>query len=199
MNEWLRQPGESAKDYDLFLKFRDIPPAERSLKELARRLNRHVSVLHRKYARWNWVGRSDQWDAEMQRLIDNKIKTTALESHNQQLTAAKGYFALCITAMQKLQAKMSKDDFNVSLLQMGASLKLCIEMLRTLMGTNISGGMMQELEKLNEQQAEEQAVKKAGAESTDVDQLAAILALMEETGVFAVRGTTDGVRPDGQS
>jgi hypothetical protein len=76
---WERQPGESAKAFAEFLRYRDTPAHERSLRALGSRGGaRPESVTGRHAAwsmQWNWVSRSLAWDSEQDRLL--RIKVTA--------------------------------------------------------------------------------------------------------------------------
>jgi hypothetical protein len=65
---WARQPGESAKAYAAFLQYRDLPPKhhdpyeQRSLANLARKLEVSITALQGWSADFGWVRRAAAWD-----------------------------------------------------------------------------------------------------------------------------------------
>jgi len=75
---WERQPGEPARAYGAFCIYRDLPPQERSLLAVARKLGyvrvtggRRPSVpgrIQEWSTRWRWVERAGAWDDEQDRL-----------------------------------------------------------------------------------------------------------------------------------
>jgi len=71
---WERLPGESAKAYEAFCIYRDLPPHERSLKAVAEKLggkrsgkSRALRPLERWSSRYRWVERAAAWDEEQDR------------------------------------------------------------------------------------------------------------------------------------
>lgn len=64
---WERLPGESAKAYEAFCKYRDMPPGERSLREVARRLGKSETLISRWSSQYRWVARVQAWDDEVDR------------------------------------------------------------------------------------------------------------------------------------
>jgi len=71
---WERLPGESAKAYEAFCIYRDLPPHERSLKAVAEKLggkrsgkSRALRPLERWSSRYRWVERAQAWDEEVDR------------------------------------------------------------------------------------------------------------------------------------
>jgi hypothetical protein len=82
---WERQPGESARAFAAFCLYRDLPPAERSLDEVCRRLahddgaalfrrssGAHPARRNGRVSAWSssfqWVARAQAWDQEKDRL-----------------------------------------------------------------------------------------------------------------------------------
>jgi hypothetical protein len=69
---WERQDGESARAYDLFRRYRDLPPRERSLARLVSDVGgaakgRRRGDVERLSARHEWVRRAGAWDDELDR------------------------------------------------------------------------------------------------------------------------------------
>jgi hypothetical protein len=61
---WDRLAGESAKAFDGFTKYRDLP-ADRTYQQVADLLHCNGSNVRRWAARWNWHSRARDWDIEM--------------------------------------------------------------------------------------------------------------------------------------
>lgn len=73
---WERQPGEPPKAYAAFCFYRDLPPAERSLRAVADKVYGNRSDRKRQQVpgqiakwstRWRWVERARAWDDEQDR------------------------------------------------------------------------------------------------------------------------------------
>ncbi|KPJ51536.1 MAG: hypothetical protein AMJ38_00215 [Dehalococcoidia bacterium DG_22] len=61
------QPGEPGTSFAGFVLYREMPPANRSLREVGRRLGRSESLIERYSSRWNWVERVRAWDKDQSR------------------------------------------------------------------------------------------------------------------------------------
>jgi hypothetical protein len=77
---WDRQPGESASAYAAFREYQW--QERRSVRDVARQLNKSVTLIGRWSTRWNWVARVAAFDADQDRK-----RTAALE--DERLTAAR--------------------------------------------------------------------------------------------------------------
>lgn len=64
---WERLPGESAKAFEAFRLYRDLPPSERSVREVARRLNKNLTTIAQWSSKYRWVERAQAWDDEVDR------------------------------------------------------------------------------------------------------------------------------------
>lgn len=62
------QPREPGTSFAGFVLYREMPPANRSLREVAHRLGRSESLIERYSSRWNWVERVRVWDKDQARL-----------------------------------------------------------------------------------------------------------------------------------
>ena len=62
------QAGEPGTSFAGFVLFREMPPATRSLREVAYRLGRSESLIERYSSRWSWVDRARAWDRNQARL-----------------------------------------------------------------------------------------------------------------------------------
>ena len=67
---WRRQGGESGPAYEAFLRYREMPPGERSLEAVARGLTKSGSLIRGWSAKWGWVARVAAWDDDRQRRED---------------------------------------------------------------------------------------------------------------------------------
>ncbi len=74
---WDRQPGESARLFGLFVRFRDLPPSQRSLDALGRELANEAQAGRKRGAhgrlraharQWCWAERALAWDSEQDRV-----------------------------------------------------------------------------------------------------------------------------------
>lgn len=65
---WEKQYGESAKAFGAFTVYRDLAPADRSLREVGIRLKRSSSMIERWSAAFQWVRRVGAWDSEVDRI-----------------------------------------------------------------------------------------------------------------------------------
>jgi len=71
---WERQPGEGRVAYARFVLYRDMGPAERSLSKVAKQVGRSRAMMERLSVRWQWVFRSEQYDAHQERLRQETLR-----------------------------------------------------------------------------------------------------------------------------
>lgn len=64
---WDPMPGEPGTSFAGYVVYREFPAQERSLKTVAGRLGRSLSLVERYSARWNWVARTRAWEADQAR------------------------------------------------------------------------------------------------------------------------------------
>ncbi len=57
MKPWEPQKGESLKAYEAWVEYRDMSDEDRSLREVARRLKKSLTIIGRWSGRWGWVER----------------------------------------------------------------------------------------------------------------------------------------------
>lgn len=85
--EWERRQDEGPEAYQAFLVYRDIGQGRRSLRATRERYGKGTgfeSRLERWSARFGWTFRVDAWDAQLQRIADERIReifTEQLERH----------------------------------------------------------------------------------------------------------------------
>ena len=64
LRPWDPQPREPGTSFAGLVLYRETPPTERSLRDVAQRLDRSLSIIERHSSRWEWVARTRAWDAE---------------------------------------------------------------------------------------------------------------------------------------
>ena len=65
---WERQPGETTKQFEAFQAYRDMDE-ERSIRAVAKSLDKSRNLIGRWSAANNWVERAAAWDVEKDRLL----------------------------------------------------------------------------------------------------------------------------------
>ena len=65
---WERQPGETTKQFEAFQVYRDMDE-ERSIRSVAKALDKSKNLIGRWSAANNWVDRAAAWDVEKDRLL----------------------------------------------------------------------------------------------------------------------------------
>lgn len=63
---WERQEGEGPKPWEAFVLYRDMGP-QRSVRKVAKELNKSDTLIGRWSSDWNWVNRAAAWDVEQDR------------------------------------------------------------------------------------------------------------------------------------
>lgn len=71
---WERIPGESAKCYNHFCKYRDMPPC-RSIRKLASTFKLSRQALEKLSVQFNWVCRVEAYDADLARQVREQNET----------------------------------------------------------------------------------------------------------------------------
>lgn len=92
---WERQPGESNKAYTAFCIYRDLPPTQRSLKEVTIRfyekdrakVRRASKMIEKWSVRWRWVERAEAWDQERDRRA-REAEIEAVKKRRQEMVDA---------------------------------------------------------------------------------------------------------------
>jgi hypothetical protein len=68
LQPWDPQPREPGTSFAGLVLYRETPPPKRSLRDVARRLGRSLSIIERHSSGWQWVSRTHAWDAEQARI-----------------------------------------------------------------------------------------------------------------------------------
>jgi hypothetical protein len=73
LQPWDRQPGETARMYDLFLMYRDLPTQERTAQKVAEKAKFGQQYVHRLCHKNHWVPRVKAWQDHQQRIEDEEM------------------------------------------------------------------------------------------------------------------------------
>lgn len=72
LDPWERQPKEGPKPYEAFCVYRDLG-TQRSLSQVAQKLQKSVTLMGRWSRTHNWVERAAAWDDEQDRIIRKQL------------------------------------------------------------------------------------------------------------------------------
>lgn len=86
---WLRQPGESLREFEGFGIYSSLGPTLRTIAQVARIGRFPIQTLKLESVRWSWVERVKEWDAEIDRRVRERPAGEAIEMHNRQLAIAR--------------------------------------------------------------------------------------------------------------
>lgn len=119
---WEQQPGETAAQYEAFSVFRDMPPADRSKRDVAKQLDKHESLIYRWASQRDWNNRVREYDAYLERLALDETARQVTAMHKRQIGISMKMQEVGLKALQNLVPEMLKPN-EVRLL-----LKLALEM-----------------------------------------------------------------------
>ena len=126
---WERQEGETPKPYEAFCIYRDMKTddQERSLREVANRLKKSLTLIGRWSSKYSWVERVAAWDDEQERIereIAQKEQAKAIrEMRKRQAQAGYALQLKATKALGKLPIdQMSPQDI-VKMMAEGAKLE----------------------------------------------------------------------------
>ena len=105
---WERQPGEGARPFATFVVYRDQLPGERSLRGLAKQVDKSLTLVGRWSAQWRWVERVGVWDAHQDRLRRAARARRQIAAEDRTLEAAA---AIQVLVLRRLQA-LDPDDLS---------------------------------------------------------------------------------------
>ncbi|WP_402373646.1 hypothetical protein [Isoptericola rhizosphaerae] len=107
---WDRAAGESRPAYAAFIAYRDAG-LTRSLAKVAQELGKSSALMSRWSVRWQWVMRSDAWDAHVQRAEDDAWRGRARTMGRRHADAAAAALAKVTEALESLDpADLSPRD-----------------------------------------------------------------------------------------
>jgi hypothetical protein len=87
---WSQQPDESAAAYEGFGLYRDAPPANRALRQVAATLGKSERLIERWSSRWSWSERCRLFDAHLDREMRRVHQQEVLSFRQRAATQARG-------------------------------------------------------------------------------------------------------------
>ena len=122
LRPWEQQPGETAAQYEAFAVFRDMPPADRSKRDVAKQLDKHESLIYRWASQRDWNNRVREYDAYLERLALDETARQVTAMHKRQIGISMKMQEVCLKGLQNLIPELMKPN-EIRLL-----LKLALEM-----------------------------------------------------------------------
>ena len=119
---WEQQPGETAAQYEAFSVFRDMPPADRSKRDVAKQLDKHESLIYRWASQRDWNNRVREYDAYLERLALDETARQVTAMHKRQIGISMKMQEVGLKGLQNLIPELMKPN-EIRLL-----LKLALEM-----------------------------------------------------------------------
>lgn len=107
---WEQQDRETATQYEAFSAFRDMPPAERSKRDVAKNLGKHESLIYRWASEKNWNDRVREYDAWLERLALDETARQVTAMHKRQIGISMKLQEVSIKALQNLAPEMLKPN-----------------------------------------------------------------------------------------
>ncbi len=107
---WERQENESAEAYEAFSLYRDMPPAERSLAQVGRKLGKSKALMERWSSKNEWRHRVHEYEKYIDALALHKATTQLAEMRARhikigQMLQTKGLKALETMKPEEISAK----------------------------------------------------------------------------------------------
>ena len=145
---WDPQAGEPATSFAGSVCYREQAPGQRSLRAVARQLRKATSLIDRYSSRWQWVARTEAWDAEQARQ-DAQVRRAAVDEWSTR-HADEGR-RLQVFAMAALDKHIERDTegrivglHDVALKEALVMLKLGAQLERTAAGAEGEGDLEME-------------------------------------------------------
>jgi hypothetical protein len=123
MAAWDRQSGEPPKPYYRFTLYRDLGP-ERTLEKVGKLSGVSAALCEAESAKYQWVARSDQWDAHVQSTHDRAYLTEAARKGRQRAAAHHALLTKAMEALKKL------DLSKVKMAEIASAVKVASEGMR---------------------------------------------------------------------
>lgn len=106
VEEWERQPGETAKAFAAFCVYRDQAPSQRSLSRVAQSLGKSKALMDRWSSQNRWVLRAAAWDNEMDRQRRLAAQEEMIEIARRQAQEARAQAQALVVPAVKFLAKI---------------------------------------------------------------------------------------------
>ena len=115
---WERQPTESAQAFEAFALYRDMG-VNRSIRKVARNLNKAVTTLAEWSTKNEWVKRAAAWDAEQDRIARNELAAEMAATRKRQRKQAQRMQEKGMELLESISIGDAKLSEIVSLLKAG--------------------------------------------------------------------------------
>lgn len=118
-----KYPGESAKRYAAFCKYRNMPPEERTLIKVAQELattktpaniRSKLTQLKHWSSQDKWVSRCEAWDAEQERIYRKGLEEKQKEMQKRQANIALVVVGKAVERLKQVNPSVSPDDMTVA-------------------------------------------------------------------------------------
>jgi len=101
---WARRPGESRKAYHAFLIYRDLG-ADRSLRDAAAHLGKHVSLLKRWSGRYAWQERVAAWDEQEREQTEAATRQAQQSAYERRVANAEQLEKVAMAGLRSLMVR----------------------------------------------------------------------------------------------
>lgn len=98
---WEQQPGESAKAFEAFAIYRDMG-VERSVRKVAQRLNKSLTLIGKWSSRYNWPERARAYDRDLDRQAHAQAVRDVRSMTNRHIRIAMQLQAKALEALEQL-------------------------------------------------------------------------------------------------
>lgn len=115
---WERQPGETTKPFEAFVIYRDMG-ANRSLRKVAQKLNKSLTIVAEWSSKYDWVKRVAAWDAEQDRIARNELAAEMAATRKKQRKQAQRMQEKGMELLESISIGDAKLSEVVSLLKAG--------------------------------------------------------------------------------
>lgn len=108
---WLRQPGDTDKSFEAFTVYRDMPPGERRLEEVGRRLGKSGQIISRWSINHEWRARVNAFDRDQDRQYREELDAQRSQVIRKQIRVAGAILGKGVEALNAVDAnRMSAGD-----------------------------------------------------------------------------------------
>ena len=119
---WERQDGETPKQFEAFVVYRDLGE-ERSLSQVAQKLNKSKQLLGRWSSANNWVERCAEWDREQDRIARQEQIKSIKEMRKRHANIATAMLVKSAQALKKIPLEEIKPNDISRMVEVGSKLE----------------------------------------------------------------------------
>lgn len=104
---WERTPGETARAYSAFVKFRDLAE-KRSFVRVAELLGCTPQNIERWARRWNWLNRCYEYDLVEEEKLRQQMSRDRVAHHRRQIQIGQALQSVAVAALREMQARIEQ-------------------------------------------------------------------------------------------